>query len=205
MTPDGSDDYAITKTITNNIGDVHMGAQPGNTGGNLRKIFWPQGAGSYLDSESCATWVSSPAETVQEGLALRVVTTPTSTRALTVTKGVWGGINWVFNVHTWDTTRAQPYEQVAQFDMVNVMFQNNGSLRNKPWRACARVTGETLQFKIWFPFEGQSEPDWTDPVYARTATVPAAWSQPGKTGWYVGHLAPGQSAKYNGLTTYLYW
>lgn len=203
LTPQGTDDYVIGKTTVNHIGDVYMNANATNTGNNLRKVFWPAGAGNYLNSESCATWWSSSAESVQEGLALRIVDAPTGTRALTVTKNVVYGIHWVFNVHTWDTTRAQPFEQVAQFDMASAVTVN-GQLKPKPWRACARVSGEQIQFKIWFPFQGQAEPTWEDPVYARTATVPAEWSQAGKTGWYVGHLAPGQAARYNGLTTYMY-
>jgi hypothetical protein len=204
LTPDGTDNYFFTKTITNNVGDLNMSAVSGNTGGNLREIIWPQGTADSLNSQSCATWVSVSDESNQEGLAMRIVDTGTGTRAVTVTKNVIYGVHWVFNVHTWDTTGnpAVPFTQVAQFDMIDAMYQN-GNLRPKPWRACSRIVNNTVEFKIWFPFQGQSEPAWGDATYSRSATIPALSSfQAGKTGWYIGHLGPNQAAHYNGLTTF---
>lgn len=205
LTPDGTDSYSFSKATQNNVSTLSMSANPGNTGGNLRQLIWPQNTPDSLDSQSCATWVNASADSVQEGLAMRIVDTPTTTRAVTVTKNVIYNVHWVFNVHTWDTAAnpAKPFTQVAQFDMVNAVTQN-GKLRPLPWRVCSRIVGNTLDFKIWFPFQNQTEPAWGDPVYSRSATIPelSTWNQPGKTGWYIGHMQPGQSARYNGLTAY---
>ena len=193
LTPDGQDVYTITKSG----GTVTMKAPATNTGSNLRKAFWPNGSPTLANSRVCATWTSQSAESSQEGLAMRIVTTPTSTRAVTVTKNVIYGIYWVFNVHVWDSSSAQPFTQIAQFDMVDVMTQN-GAMRPFPWRTCTQLVGQTLTFKIWFPSQ-QAEPAWNDPVYTRTATVPADYSAPGKSGWYVGHIPPAGTVKYNNI------
>jgi hypothetical protein len=199
LTPDGADIYGITKSG----GAVTITAPATNTGSNLRKVFWPAGTPSYTNTQSCATWTSQSAESAQEGLAFRITNTGGTTRAVTVTKNVIYGIHWVFNVHTWDSASSQPFTQIAQFDMVDLMIQN-GAMRPFPWRTCARVVGNTLTFKIWFPSQ-QAEPSWTDPVHTRsTNAIPAGYLSAGKSGWYIGHIPPAGSVKYNDLGLWRY-
>jgi hypothetical protein len=192
LTPDGADTY----TITSAAGTVTMVAPPTNTGGNLREVFWPAGAPDRADSTACATWTTAAPnpDQVQQGLAFRVG----PVRAVTLTKNVIFGVVWVFNVHEWDLSSTEPFVQVAQFDLVNAVVPVGGVIRPLPWRVCARLIGNTITMKIWFPPE--TEPAWTDPDRVRSATIPAGWEAPGKTGWYVGHLPPGGSATYTRLS-----
>ncbi|HUS26273.1 MAG TPA: hypothetical protein VMY99_02920 [Nevskiaceae bacterium] len=193
LTPDQGDYYTLAKSK----GVATMQAPATNVGGNYREVFWPANTPRVANSQVCATWTSESASSIQEGLAVRIVDGPTSTRAITVTKNVIYGIYWVFNVHTWDSSLAQPFTQVAQFDMANVVIKN-GAFAPFPWRACAQITGQTLQFKIWLPNQ-EAEPAWNDAVHTGTATIPADYSAAGRTGWYVGHIPPGGKATYNNL------
>lgn len=198
LTPDGADTYAMTKTA----GTLTTAASPTNAGANLRRVAVPSGTPNLADTRVCATWTYRSAPEVQEGLAHRVVAEPGRTRAVTVTKNVIYGIYWVFNLHTWDTARADgrpdAFAQVAQFDMGPVMFGADGTYRPLPWRVCTEAQGTTVRFKIWFPGE-MAEPAWTDPAYARSATLPAGWTGAGRSGWYAGHVPPGGSARYTNL------
>ena len=69
--------------------------------------------GPASDEASCATWSSqTPAQVtgvgVQQGLVLRAATADGVTRAITVTKNIWGGAFDVLNVHLWNTSLADP-------------------------------------------------------------------------------------------------
>lgn len=187
LTPDGADTYtasALGSTLT-------VSAPATNTGGNLRRVYWPAGQADRGDGTVYAAWTSRSAESAQEGLAHHV----TASRAVTVTKNVWAQVYWVFNVHAWS---GETFVQIAQFDMVDIMFTPAGGYQPLPWRVASRMVGSALTFKIWFP--AMAEPAWTDPAYARTATVPVGWLSPGKIGWYAGHLPPSGSVRYTSLT-----
>jgi hypothetical protein len=194
LTPDANDTYSITKSA----GVVTMTAPTGNMSTNLRKAFWPSGLVNLVNSRVCATWITRSAPSVQEGIAHHITVLPDRVRAITVTKNIVFDVFWVFNVHTWDTTRNPAFEQLSQFDMSSVIFRPDGSYQPLPWRVCTQMRSATLTFKVWFPAV-MKEPSWTDPAYTRTATLPADWLTAGKSGWYVGHIPPGGRAQYNNL------
>jgi hypothetical protein len=195
LTPDGADRYDIGQYN----GTISMSAPTSNKGGNLREVFWPAGQASYKDSQVCATWKDQSSPYVQQGVALRIVAGSTSTRALTVTKNIWGGAFWVFNVHTWDSSLAQPFTAIGQFSLDKVVWDTSTQkARPLPWRICAKVVGASLTFKVWLP-DLEAEPRWTDATHAATTTVPSGYLGAGKTGWYVGHIPAGGSAHYNRL------
>jgi len=194
LTPDQGDSYSVSLS-----GDViTMKAPATNVGTNLREVFWPASASTTLDGRVCATWSSQSADSVQEGVAFHIVAGATSTRAITVTKNIVYGVFWVMNVHVWDSSLAQPFTQIAQFDASKVVT-TNAAFVPFPWRVCSRMTGATLQFKIWVP-ANESEPSWSDTTHVGTTTVPADYLTPGKTGWYVGHIPPSGSAQYKNLS-----
>lgn len=191
LTPDGADTYNAIVGASS----MTVAAPVSNTGGNLRRVYWPAGQSARGDGTVYATWTARTADSVQEGLAHHI----TNTRAVTVTKNVWAEVYWVFNVHTWDGTT---FVQIAQFDMIDVMFVAGGGYRPLPWRVASRMVGPVLTFKIWFPtmVPPMTEPSWTDPVYTRSTTVPDGWLSPGNVGWYAGHLLPGGSVQYTSLS-----
>ena len=49
-----------------------------------------------------------------------------------------------------------------------------------------------------------SEPAWGDPTWGGKAIIQPGWSSAGTTGWYAGHLGPGQSARFDNLRTWQY-
>lgn len=196
LTSDGAD----TADISLADGVVTMSAPLSNNSlSNLRKIFWPTGEASAADEQVCATWLDQSG-IVQQGVALRINDGPSSIRALTVTKNVVYGVQWVFNVHTWDTSQPEPFTGIGQYDMSQVVMADNQYLPF-PWRICARAIGAELTFKVWLP-DREAEPSWSDPIHARTTTVPNDFLAPGTTGWYIGHISAGGSAHYGSLETW---
>lgn len=192
LTPDGDDEYSFTAE-----GSKMMVAPLAyNTGGNLRSAFWPLNGPSVADSQTCATWVQQEGDIVQQGAALRIRTTDDWVRAITVTKNIYYGATWIFNFHTWDNTRTRAFDQ---FGATTLDAMKGQSL---PWRFCARVLGSKLEFKVW-PL-AETEPPWGTTSHGGSATVPAGWSDPGRAGWYIGHLEPGGSASFAELGAWAY-
>jgi hypothetical protein len=212
VTQDAGDQLYTIQERTNN---VKITAPSTNTGGNTREFFWPANGPDVMDSMSCAVWsnqldsAGQPGGGItQQGAALRIVQTATGTRGITVTKNIWYAATWVFNVHVWDSGNTQqPYTQLAGFDMSEVVgkmwWDEQGQLQSNlkpfPWHVCARTIGDKFQFKVWA--DEPNQPSWNDPKYVREVVIPAEWNQPGKAGWYIGHLEPGYSAIFQGLQT----
>ena len=190
LTADPDDDYGISvhddaTTIT---------ARTTNTaGGNTRVAFWPADAPQIRDQQSCMSWFEGSHAT-QQGVALRARSVVGRTSAITVTKNVWLGFYWVFNVHLMDSGNTErPYILIAQF-IVNGSLVRDGAQAPGPWRLCARVVGDVLSVKAWAGDE--AVPAWNDTVHGGSVTVPPGWDAPGAAGWYIGHLAPGASTTY---------
>jgi hypothetical protein len=194
LTRDGVDSYGITQD--NGVTDAHAAAT--NKQGNTRVIFWQKSTAAEADSETCATWRSESSDHDQQGAALRIVSGAGVTRAITVTKNMFGP-NYIFNVHLWNTS-ARPYAftQIASFDLRST-FAPHGVLLPLPWNLCAQAMGNTVSFVAW-PGSA-SQPAWDDARYGGSVTLPAGWDYAGATGWYIGHLLPGESATYDHLST----
>jgi hypothetical protein len=161
---------------------------------NDRLAFWPAAEAVASDEQACASWTDqlpaqAPGVLVQQGLVLRLATADGVTRAITVTKNVWGGAFDVLNVHLWDTALADPFQLIAQIDLEGY-FRSMGQL-TLPYDVCARAVGWSLQVAFWFP--GQPVPAWGAAGQGATLQLPAAWSYPGVAGFYAGHLPTGGS------------
>ena len=196
ITPVGRDRFAVVPIGT---ADATITAPMTNLDSNLREVFWDDTAQDVSDAGACATWQSASTPALQQGIALRAASSPSGTRAILVTKNVYLGAPWVFNIDVWDT--AGPGLTVLKnVDLQNV-FKPNGRLEPLPWRMCARARGELVDFKVW-PV-GAPEPDWGDPRYGGATALPAGWAAPGKAGWYIGHLPAGAFATYHGMTTFV--
>lgn len=194
LTYDGDDRYELSLSGTTMVAR----ASTSNTGGNTRIAFTPAGSASRTDQQSCASWSSQAPGRDQQGAALRVVATQDgATKGITVTKNIWFGATWIFNVHLWDTSQSQVFTQIAQFDL-STAFRRGDHALPLPWSICARVVGNTVSFIVW-PSD-QAQPAWDNPDYGGSVTLPAGWDHPGVPGWYVGHLAAGDEARFDGGT-----
>jgi outer membrane protein assembly factor BamB len=193
LTAERRDRYALT------IQDATLTASAPNTnkGGGTRAVFSRLSDPDVADAEACATWSEQSRTTNQQGVALRVRASNGATSAITVTKNVLFAAAWIFNVHVWDTSRAQPATQIAGFDLGQT-FNPNGTLVPLPWRMCAQAVGSTLSFLVWPT--SVSQPAWDDPAYGGSVTLPEGYAEAGSAGWYVGHLAPGDATTFADLT-----
>lgn len=166
---------------------------------NRRQVFVDRRTEPTVNQTVCATWVSQSQESIQQGLAVRVVGGPGERqRAVTLTKNTIAGYYWVFNLLSWDTRRSgDPWRFVGQFDMSDVVVRDDHWVP-LPWRACLSVHGRTVAFKVWLP-DREPEPSWQDPTHTRRAVLPARFVLRGQPGWYVGHLPAGQTTEYADL------
>ncbi len=167
---------------------------PAGTQGGVREVFWYSDATPALNAETCATWTVAQGKIVQHGAALRVADRDGVLHAITVTRNIFGGSTWVFNVHVWSGSQGR---LVGQFDLASVFKENATASAPFPWRLCARAVGTTVEFKVWRL--GSSEPDWGDPTYGGGVTLPSGWNYAGLSGWYAGHLATGDLAGFSDL------
>ncbi|HEX2576621.1 MAG TPA: hypothetical protein VHK88_09760 [Aquihabitans sp.] len=194
---DGLDRYQYLSTA----GSMAVGTFPDNDSSNLRTVFWPSSVPVVADSQSCATWTRQSGPFVQQGAAFRIRRSNGRVQAITVTKNVWLGANWGFNFHTWDTARSGPPSQHFGGKEIPGLRAGDRAVAF-PWHFCARVLNGAIEFKVWT--NGMAEPAWGDPNWSGKGTIPAGWEAPGTTGWYIGHLAPGDTARFDDLRTWRY-
>lgn len=193
-TPDGSDGYSIV----GGRDSLTVAANPGNRSGNLRAVIWPEDAPELRDTTECATWSRASRDGVQEGMAVRIGTIPTGEpTAVTVTKNIYAGAQWLFNVHVWRGTGLG--RQIGEFDLRTV-FEDLGpgrAVRPLPWRMCVRTRGDRLDLLVW-PLAGPA-PRWGDPRHGGTLRLPGIVAARGASGWFAGHLGPEMSVTYTDL------
>jgi len=194
LTPDGFDSYQRLSSGRT----LGVSTTAGNSDANLRTIYVQRRGQTQVDEQVCATWSEQQGVFVQQGLALRVRTgVDGHSQAITVTKNIYGFVNWHMNLHLWtgdsDTWRS---DLLAQFDFGYALL-DGAVFAPLPWRVCARAQGPVITVKAWPATH--PEPAWDDPVHVLRALVPADTVRPGRVGWYLGHLAPGDFARYDDL------
>lgn len=194
LTSDVADSYALAASGA----DVTASAPQSNVGANSRVAFAPAGGRPMLDEQSCATWSSETTARDQQGATLRLSSVDGVTRAISVTKNVWAGAPWIFNVHLWDTSAAEVGTQIAAFDLSSA-FRQDPLVVPLPWTLCARVVAGTVSFVVW-PASGPPA-RWDDPDHGGSVTLPSGWDHPGLAGWYIGHLEPGDRASFDFIAT----
>jgi hypothetical protein len=179
-------------------GAIVTSADPANTGGNTRIVFWPRGQAQTADQQVCATWRSATLAWRQEGIVLRLRFDQGAGQGILITKNVWAGTFWTINVSKWRATDApQAVTLLDSFDLSDALGTGD-DLAPLPWRMCARVVDATVSFVVW-PLS-EPRPDWDDPLHSGEVLVPADLTEPGVGGWFVGHLLPGQNLVYDDLT-----
>jgi hypothetical protein len=160
---------------------------------DLREVFWYRDTPIELNEETCATWTVADGPIVQQGAALRIATLDGIRRAITVTRNIFGGATWVFNVHLWVGAKFTLIGQVNLGRELGI----GSSVRALPWRFCARAIDQTVEFKVW-PLD-EAEPAWGDGTHGGAVLLPPGWVYPGVAGWYAGHLSAGDRAGYRNL------
>lgn len=196
LTPDAGDSY----TYSSSTGAMDAAALPSNTSGNLRAVFWPTHGLATQDEQSCATWAAESTWQAQQGAALRVkVQYDGAVRAVTVTKNVWFGATWIFNVHVWNSRWQRAFRQIGWFDLESTFREPSGFGAELPWRLCARVRGTKFDFKVWRL--STPAPQWGDTAHGGSVTLPTTAPVAGFAGWYIGHLPAGATASFTRLGT----
>lgn len=201
LTADGAD---ATTFMPGAGGTVTVTGQGSGDGSNLRMVWWADAAPASVDSQVCSTWTAAEGGSVQPGLALRVRTEPAGTRAITVTNNILYAARWSWNVHLWEpgSTKLNLINQAILpiFGSSRKVFGSaTYEVSPRPWRMCARAVGAVVQFKAWPLSWTPVEPAWGDPRYGAAYRLPPEWVYPGRTGWYAGHVGPGETMTFDDL------
>lgn len=186
ITRDGADFYEFN-VIDNGINIV---APPENgLVNNTRAVVWESATPLERDHHICATFDWTPGPT-QEGIAVRIAMEHGQLgKAVAVMPNIYGYKSTGYNVQLFDLS--QPvgdgrWTPVALSQEFATELQGN---ELRPRRMCARVSGQTLDFKVWPAHE--PEPAWATTSHTRTVTLPSSWVYQGQTGIYIGHLPQG--------------
>ena len=114
------------------------------------------------------------------------------THAVTVTKNIVGP-HWTFSIHVWDDTGPVP---IQGFPLPDV-FNRNGQELPLPWDLYAKTVGNRVTFKASARDRARARLRRPHPRSNSGAT--AGMGIPGNNGWYIGHLLPGDTARFAGL------
>lgn len=176
LTPDAGD----TLNVSGDLQAVHVTAARPNRGANTR-IGWVVDGDNFEVNTVCATWLSRSGPIAQPGLVVHF----DGTHAITVTQNIWMGARSGINFHAWDLSA--PLESGHRFTWIGSFNPPGiGDGYGWPLRACARAAGPFLDAKIWPA--ALPEPEWGDPQYSGGSLI---IDQPGRAGWYAGHIEPG--------------
>lgn len=195
LTTEASDQYLLESDADT----IRATAPQTNRGQNTRVVFARINEREGVDEQACITWSSQSHQIDQQGVALRIHEVASGgTSAITVTKNIWMGANWIFNVHVWNPNTTPEYTAIAQFDL-SAAFRSGNAAAALPWRICARAVGPEVSFSVW-PL-ARPRPAWTDAAYGGSVSLPPGYEEPGVAGSYIGHLRPGDSASFTALET----
>ena len=197
VTPGLVDRYALTAKQ----GSVTVAAEGKIAVADDRSFFFAPGAASSTDQQSCASWSSqspapSPTVPLQQGLVLRAATFDGVTKAISVTKNIVYGVNWVFNVHEWNSSLPIPYVLLHHFDLSSYVIAQ-AKVRPLPWNACLQVVGSQLRFELWV--SGDPVPAWGDSTHGGDIPLPSSMVFAGTPGYYAGHLTAKSSMTFSQL------
>lgn len=199
LTRDRTDRYIVRR----GPGEVRIEGAASNTEQNTRIIVVPRRSPAALDVGSCARWTDALGQYAQQGVVLRARRDGGRARTIVVTKNVFFGASWQFNVTTWDTER-DPYLVTHGAVQLPVPFlasdQPYARLAPLPWTVCARTEGDLVRVKGWRSTD--PEPSWDDPDHTGTVRLPTEWVIRGKAGWFAGHLPAGGALSLDQLRTW---
>ncbi len=171
---------------------------PKSSAGNNREFFWSPSSPSGSDMTVCARFADGRGAD-QQGIVLRLHELADGrVSAVTVTRNVWMGAFDVFNFHVWNTATdpASPFTQFGS-TVVPVLPVRPAVY---PLDMCARTVAasDSVEFVVWK--DGQPKPGWGSTTQGGRATIPGDAPAVGRGGWFAGHLSPGTSMTYEGLS-----
>ncbi len=179
-------------TLTHEVGDTfaargaagswRISSGAGNNGVNTRMVFWSTETPASVNGGSCVRFDPDSVWPTQEGVALRIATVGGQTRAVTVTKNIFGYATNHYNVHAW---KGSDLTLLARVD-ASRSLAGTGAVN-----LCGRIDGTTVRVKIWRA--STNEPSWDDPSRVSTVKVPPPEVRAGHFGIYAGHLPPNTS------------
>ncbi|MEP6624543.1 MAG: hypothetical protein ABJC79_08870, partial [Acidimicrobiia bacterium] len=130
LTSDLGDRY----TASSSQGSFRGAALESNRSSNLRMVFWPRTVGQAADQQSCATLRTESDWSDQEGAALRISRDDSgSLHAITVSKNIFFGATWIFNVHEWNSNATPALRALGAVDLSSVLRAANGDPVQLPW------------------------------------------------------------------------
>ncbi len=185
VTPDGT---AYTYAFTN--GTVTVTAAT-TSGDNEREFFWASKGATEANTSACATF-SGGQDDDQPGIAMRIA--DNGAQAVTVTENIFGVNRAVFNFHTWNTAESPVFTQFGS-TTISALPSYPATW---PLSMCAEIVGPIVQFVVWT--NDMTQPAWGDSTWGGQATLPPDVPALGQSGFYVGHLKPGTTLTYSGLT-----
>ncbi len=196
LTPDFTDSLSFDAAPDR----IQAIAAASNSHTNMRSVFWWSDAPVETDATSCATWTDEAGTLTQPGAALHLTEGPRgSVQAITVTKNIYFGGPWIFNIHVWDSDTGR-MDRLDSVPVRSLLVDNDEArVRPLPWRLCARTRGSELSFKVWPT--ASAEPPWDDSRFGGTIALPADAPASGASGWYIGHMSPGTVSTFSDLTT----
>lgn len=190
---DGKDTY-IGSGGANNL---NVTTAASNKHGNSRFAALHDSTPTSVNHSSCVTWTGPSIGVVQPGVMLRASTDSGHLRGIMVTNNIMFHVRNRVNVHMVDTRWETPYKQVGavELDGLGTIYE----MTDLPWRFCAKVQGRNLTVKAWSVPDG--EPSWNDPKATGRFLLPASSVIAGRPGIYVGHLRPGDTARFTDFET----
>lgn len=189
-----------TYTLTGSGTSVVAFAGP-QVDGNEREAIWYDNAPTAQNEEGCETINDSPGLT-QDGVMLHVNQgTSGVVTGIAVDINIWMGAKWIVNIYsvTGDTSDDGGAIGSIQggYDMSPVLGGASGPFTPYPWNLCARTVGNQVQFVIWTG--AGSAPAFGSPGQSGSATIPDTYMNPGKVGWWLGHIPAGSNHTISGL------
>lgn len=192
----GNDAFNLTRLSGDQINAT---AAAWNTSDGPRNIYWQTNSPEAVNEQVCTTWVSQRGATAQQGMALRIREDGSRLRAVVMTKNVYLGGNWAFNLYVIDKDSATGADHGSGLTtmpleaLLKVPGQN--AAQPLPWRVCAKIEGDLYSFKIWRT-ELEAEPAYGDGIHGASFTLPATAQYAGKAGLYMAHMRIGDSAVF---------
>ncbi|MGB3409572.1 MAG: hypothetical protein WBA45_00135 [Microthrixaceae bacterium] len=177
-------EHGDTFTATSGSGSWRISSGTGNNGVNTRMVFWSTESAATVNGGSCIRFDPNSVWPTQEGVALRIATSGGQTRAVTVTKNVFGYATNIYNVHSW---RGSELTLLASVD-ASRSLAGMGAVN-----LCGRIDGNTVRFKIWR--SSNPEPSWEDRSKVNTVKAHSLEARSGHFGIYAGHLPPNTAIK----------
>ncbi|MGP0029807.1 MAG: hypothetical protein ACLPVF_04800 [Acidimicrobiales bacterium] len=194
--PDGT----ATTYVYSGSGTSVSATAPRGENSDERDAYWFSNSPVARDEQSCSTWDASPGHT-QQGEVLNVTQNANGVvHGIAVVDNVFGGAKWFFNIYSITGDPDNPIGDIKEgYDLSSVVGGESGPYAALPWHECARTFEGRVQFVVWTGTN--PKPAYGTPRAGGSVAIPPGYGGPGRAGWFVGHIDPGETAEVSDLTT----